>query len=189
MRALKLGLLCVTVLVATVAQVQAGIINGGFETGDLTGWSTSGADFADTSTVTPHTGNFSFRGYDNSGFATLSQSFSTLPAAVYQLDFWSFTSVSDPGNILRYQIDADPIITVLQTPFYALTTDSFTASGATTTLSFYFETDPGTGTRFIDDVSVTQLSAVPEPSTVVLLLTGGVSLIGYGWRRKKKLAA
>ncbi|MDA0835003.1 MAG: PEP-CTERM sorting domain-containing protein [Planctomycetota bacterium] len=30
---------------------------------------------------------------------------------------------------------------------------------------------------------------VPEPSTIALFLTGAVGLVGYGWRRKKQLAA
>ncbi|MDA0835769.1 MAG: PEP-CTERM sorting domain-containing protein [Planctomycetota bacterium] len=38
---------------------------------------------------------------------------------------------------------------------------------------------------YLSDVSG---PAVPEPSTIALLLTGGVGLIGYGWRRKKNLA-
>ncbi|MDA0835002.1 MAG: PEP-CTERM sorting domain-containing protein [Planctomycetota bacterium] len=45
----------------------------------------------------------------------------------------------------------------------------------------------GTNTVFIDDL-VLDTPPVPEPSTIALLLTGGVGLIGYGWRRKKKLA-
>ncbi len=32
-------------------------------------------------------------------------------------------------------------------------------------------------------------TAVPEPSTFVLLGIGGVALVGYGWRRKRKSAA
>jgi len=30
---------------------------------------------------------------------------------------------------------------------------------------------------------------VPEPSSIVLLITGAIGLIGYGWRRKRKQAA
>jgi len=32
-------------------------------------------------------------------------------------------------------------------------------------------------------------TAVPEPSTFVLLTIGGIALIGYGWRRKRQQAA
>ncbi|MFO0250782.1 MAG: hypothetical protein ACK56X_16220, partial [Planctomyces sp.] len=39
MRVIQLAVACVAVLVASAGQVQAGIItNGGFETGDFTGW-------------------------------------------------------------------------------------------------------------------------------------------------------
>ncbi|MDA0835005.1 MAG: PEP-CTERM sorting domain-containing protein, partial [Planctomycetota bacterium] len=33
------------------------------------------------------------------------------------------------------------------------------------------------------------IETVPEPSTIALLLTGSVGLIGYGRRRKRRLAA
>jgi hypothetical protein len=38
----------------------------------------------------------------------------------------------------------------------------------------------------IDDISFSPVS-VPEPSSIALLLTGTLGIIGYGWRRKKQL--
>jgi len=177
------------VLIASAGQMQAAVINGGFETGDLTGWTVSGADSAVANPSNARSGSYSFVGYDNDGFATLSQNFSTLAGAEYELDFWSFSSFVDPGNILRYQLDAGPIFTVSQTPTYALTTGSFTASGSTTTLSFLFETDDGTGVWLIDDVSVTQTSAaVPEPTSMAIFGLGALGL-AYRARRKSKCKA
>ena len=40
----------------------------------------------------------------------------------------------------------------------------------------------------IDNMSLSD-SVVPEPSSLVLLSMGAASLLGYGWRRKRKLAA
>jgi hypothetical protein len=36
---------------------------------------------------------------------------------------------------------------------------------------------------------VTQVSSVPEPSTLTLLGLGSLGLLGYGWRRRKRTAA
>ncbi|MDA0835004.1 MAG: PEP-CTERM sorting domain-containing protein [Planctomycetota bacterium] len=30
---------------------------------------------------------------------------------------------------------------------------------------------------------------LPEPSAIIIVFTGTFSLVGYGWRRKKELAA
>ncbi len=42
--------------------------------------------------------------------------------------------------------------------------------------------------HFADTASLT-ITPIPEPSTITLLSIGAISLIGYGWRRKRKLAA
>ncbi|MDA0835528.1 MAG: PEP-CTERM sorting domain-containing protein [Planctomycetota bacterium] len=72
---------------------------------------------------------------------------------------------------------------------------NFIATSTSHTLIFAGELDSRTNggvgdtdvSYRIDNIALT--SAVPEPSTIALLLTGGVGLVGYGWRRKKKLAA
>jgi len=45
----------------------------------------------------------------------------------------------------------------------------------------------------LDDVAPltglgSQATAAPEPSTMTLLALGGLSLVGYGWRRRKQAA-
>ncbi len=42
--------------------------------------------------------------------------------------------------------------------------------------------------HFADTASLT-ITAIPEPSTFALLSIGGLALVGYGWRRKRELAA
>ena len=183
---LVVGLLA-TPLSARAASI---VVNGGFETNDLTGWSCVNADLCSTGAFDPNTGLFAFQGYDNTGFGTLSQVLPTVAGATYAFDFYSRAYNADLGNILRYQIDGGAIQTVTTTTAHALTSTSFIAAGPATTISFLFETDDGTGIWVIDDVFVEQRSAaaVPEPASLTLLGLGLAGARARQWLRKRRTA-
>ena len=163
------------------------VTNGGFETGDLTGWSCTGGDSCNASSGSPHTGLWNMQGYDNSGFATLSQTIDTILGESYDFSFFSHTNTDVTANVLRYQIGSGAIAGVLRTSSYAQTATSFVASSASTAISLFFETDGGTGTWRIDDVSVTGAGPGPEPVPVpATLALFGLGLAGLGWSRRKK---
>ncbi|MFN0197006.1 MAG: PEP-CTERM sorting domain-containing protein [Planctomycetaceae bacterium] len=50
-------------------------------------------------------------------------------------------------------------------------------------------TDVETIQRPALEINFTEAVAVPEPSAIALLMTGGMVLVGFRWRRKKSLAA
>lgn len=161
------------------------ITNGGFETGDITGWSCVGADRCDTATgAWANSGTYGMTGYDNSGYATLSQTISTIIGETYDFSFFSRTTFDNPANILTY-ITGSGSTLVPRTTFYALTTESFIATQASTVISFLFETDSGTGMWSIDDVSVVASSSVvPIPAAAWLFVSGLLGVIGLSKRKK-----
>jgi hypothetical protein len=68
-----------------------GIVNGGFETGDLTGWTAAASATIAASSSTAHTGNdavlLGLFGKPTNGDSSVSQTF-TAPAGVTTLSFW-----------------------------------------------------------------------------------------------------
>ncbi|MBU0621658.1 MAG: PEP-CTERM sorting domain-containing protein [Gammaproteobacteria bacterium] len=162
------------------------ITNGGFEDG-MNGWSCTGADLC-TSTnqwYPVHSGSFNMLGFDNLGYATLSQSISTTIGSSYDFSFFS-AATQLAGNVLGYSFsDYAHAVFVPTTTSWLQTTDSFIANAGITNIQFYFATDPGTGTWRIDDVSVQDgvMTPVPEPETYAMLLVG-LALLGFTTRRR-----
>jgi|KBSMisStandDraft_5_1062788.scaffolds.fasta_scaffold54411_3 PEP-CTERM motif len=164
------------------------VANGGFES-NLAGWSPSGFvaldyDYRIDSTFA-NTGSRSFAGgaIDSLGF--LSQTLATTPGTAYNIDFWLASDgffenelqvlwngvvVFDRKNLFPQgfaQVVIDPV-----------------ATGPTSTLAFGFRND--SGLLHIDDVSVRAVSAVPEPSSLLLL---GVGIAAIARRRARRLSA
>ena len=116
------------------------------------------------------------------------QTFATTPGQLYQLifDLSAYTNNDALLNIAPLQVvvagvTADFVGTDLSYVTHSL---FFTASGASTTLSF--ENTGAFGVNFpqIDDVSVLA-AAVPEPNSVALLGFGLV-VFALNWRRRRR---
>lgn len=183
-------LLTAALLSVAAANANANLVtNGSFESG-LSGWNCSGADLCTTSSDARRTGSAGAYGYDNSGFATLSQTLSTVVGASYGFSFFS-NAYQTSGNELRYSFsDFSGSTLVPTTTQWLQTTGSFVATSTSTLMQFFFATDPGTGTWRLDDVSVEQIAApVPEPETYAMLLAGLGLMAGFVRRRKARQAA
>jgi hypothetical protein len=173
------------------------IVNGGFETGDFTGWTVSAN--ADAGVVTsfrgfsPHSGNY-FAYIGATGLGTLSQTITDTVGQSYTLSMylggdgtpnefavqWNGTTLYDQTNIPSTLHNADQ---------YNLL--SFTVVGTGTDSLTLYESDPP-NTLVLDDVSLIPSTAgVPEPSTLALLGVAAIAGLGCcGWRRlKQSLAA
>jgi hypothetical protein len=185
-RLMTLLVYCAAFVVPFASDAAELVTNGGFETGNLSGWTCTDANTCDVQNLNPHSGNLHMRGIDNTGFGTLSQTIATVVGQTYDFSFWSHAGLLVPGNILRYQIDGGPIVLVPTTTSYIETTTAFLADDALATINFFFETDPGTGSWRIDDVSVTAAVApgVAEPGSLTLALAALGGALGFSRRRK-----
>lgn len=167
---------CLTILIAAAPVFPTGlyaaaVVNGGFETGDLTSWALSGnTDFIGVGSFFPHTGTYALEAgpVGSSGF--LRQTVATLPGASYLLSLWlandcgSSLTCSEPnafqvswGDQLLYSANNLPTIDYTQLLFPVI------AAGTSTDLTLGFRQDQFS--FYIDDVTV---EAVPEPSSMAL---------------------
>jgi hypothetical protein len=171
------------------------VVNGGFETGDFTGW-TMGGNFEFTGVsgnfdgFLPHSGNFfAFLGPVGAD-GTLSQDLVTTPGQTYTFSFAVGSDGATP-NDFNASWNGSTILSLTdipQTPGYpgaAYTVYSFTevATGALTNITLGFRNDPSF--LALDDVSVVA-GVVPEPSSIVLSGIGVLTFAGYTIRRRRR---
>lgn len=158
---------------ATPARAANFVVNGGFETGDFTGWTLSGnTGFMGVQCPGPGPtvaqGNCSaFAGpVGSDGF--LNQDLATSAGQSYVLSFEFEPDGGTPSEFAA-AFGGTTLLDIVNPSASGFQTRSFlvTASGPVTTLSFSFRDDPGF--IFFDAVSVT---ATPEPASLLLMATG-----------------
>ena len=156
------------------------VTNGGFETGDFTGWTQSG-NTGNTSVVNDplyaHTGSYSAWFGPVGSLGYISQTLATTPGGQYLISFWLLDS--GQPNELQVQWGGNTLFDQLNVPDQGYTLYSLltTATSPSTTLTLGFQND--VSYFVLDDVSV---SPVPEPATLSLFAAG---LAGLGLVRRK----
>jgi hypothetical protein len=145
------------------------VFNGGFESGDFTGWILSGNPIRGiVDMANPHSGQFAadLTALDSQSF--MEQFLATTPGAMYDLTY--FLDVSKPftsGTVVEFLAQVNGVTVFDQTNIppqpYTRYSFPFIATGISTDLKFGFRYDAGA--FFLDDISV---NAVPEPSSLWL---------------------
>ena len=178
----KRNLLTALLLLAATNAHANLITNGGFETGDFTGW-TQGGNTGHTGVTGgsyAHSGSSgAFLGpIGSDGF--ISQTISTVAGQAYDLTFWLHNDGGTPNDFSAL-VDGTSLFSLVNAGAlaYAQNTVGFTATGASTTIQFNLRQDPAWWG--LDDISVQ--SSVPEPASLALL---GLGLAGMGIARRRK---
>jgi hypothetical protein len=185
-----LAFLAVVMVVSLPARASI-VVNGGFETGDFSGWtqfgSTSFASVVSDPPV-PQSGVYgaSFGEFDATG--GISQTLATTTGAKYTVDFW-LQNEADPfgafsPNSFAFSWGGVTQLTLANASPFAYKHYSFTltALAGTTDIRFAFRQDPA----FYDLDNVAVTAAVPEPETWALFAVGLAGLVAR--RRKHRVA-
>jgi hypothetical protein len=197
---MKRLLACVSALALVLAgagQARADnlIVNGGFETGDFTGWNLSGNSGFISITNNPsqvHGGQFAARFGAVGSPTTLSQSqnVTTVVGHTYTLDFW-LQNEFGPVNLFDAKFGGATVVQLINAdpfPYAEFTVTGLVATSTTTSISFDFQQNPSFWD--FDDVSLVDTTVVtPEPASLTMLAIGLVGTVGYTLRRRKQAPA
>jgi hypothetical protein len=175
-------------LVSSVAYATpVTVINGGFETGDLFGWTVTGSTtFFYPTAGAAHSGNYGLDAGTVGSITYISQVIPTVVGTQYDLSYWlANTARASDGAVTPNYFDVYagtndfgwqiPVV-LPYTQFHL----SFQAASSTTTIGFGIQQNPAY--MYLDDISVNSDGQTPEPATYAQI---GLGHVGLGLLRRR----
>lgn len=175
--------LAAALLLATSAAAHANlVINGDFETGDFSGWTSAGANsgVAEVTAQDADDGQFG-AGFSSAFLRGITQLLATVPGETYDVSFWVRADGPNDNEFI-FNWDGGGAEQVLPdiNPGFATFHFQLVASGSQTEISFLSRSDDGRWS--LDSVTVTGPGGtLPEPAPLALL---GGALVMTRLRRR-----
>ncbi len=135
--------------------------NGGFETGNFSGFTQSGnTGSTSVSTTNPHTGTYAASLGPPGALGFLSQSLTTTPGQTYQLSYFLASTDTRPNNEFQTSVGGTQLFDQVNIPNQAYTqyTFNFVPTGTSTNLTFGFRDNPRN--FYLDAEGVTRRSVM-----------------------------
>jgi hypothetical protein len=166
------------------------VTDGGFESGDLSGWRQSGNATPYNTEVQmddPHGGSYYANLGPSGSDGYLTQRLNTVAGELYEITFWLGSDGETPSDFSA-TFGNDTLFSQSDLPFFEWTEFTYTAvaQSASTVLKFGFRDDPGF--LSLDDVSVSSISEAPEPCTWQFAGVAGLFMLSIRHRRNRRAA-
>jgi sugar lactone lactonase YvrE len=150
------------------------LVNGGFETGDFTGWNSDGSESVNLGSA--HSGNYDVSFGAEGSYGTISQALATQPGAAYTVSFW-LENQAGSGTGCDFQVLWNGVLLpggdFSGCTAFGYTQYTFAVTGTgSDTLSFAGRNDPSY--YLLDDVSVVNATAMlPTTGELVSFFDNG----------------